>query len=380
MSYDTYTTLAFHQPSRVVQRDSYKAEVFLEIIDMRSLLALLSVLIFIQGSAISQQVEDIYSNIDSCDVTVSGNVSGSHLQADLTRSGVPLSSYVLPLDAPGTLIISWNLSDPDVGAYEACASVTRSGEVLARRCYSFYHGGEVPVRFDVRDFLADSSGIHMLIYAADPAIVDIYYMLISGNRAVYVYRDRSVKIAGGRGVPTFIEWKWPVLLNAGETYTGRAKIVELPDGQTRAFMNRFVAVENARITETYEDEMGASATVLGTSRVPFRGSLRFVLSNGTELEVVEKKTPVLLDGDDESVEISWNRTLDPGIYHLKVVLLNSSGAVVDIRESVIEAEPVIRRGSNESSESKSSASAPAMAGLIAMLTIRQIIRRRGRAG
>lgn len=345
---------------------------------MRSLLTLLSVLLLIQGPAISQQVDDIFSNIDSCDVTVSGDVSGCDLQADLMRSGVILSSRVVPLDAPGTLIISWNLSDPDEGAYEACASVARNGTLLGRRCYSFYHGGEVPVRFDVRDFLADSSGIHMVIYAADPAIVDIYYMLISGNRAVYVYRDRSVKIAGGRGVPTLLEWKWPVLLNAGERYAGRAKMVELSTGQTRAFMNGFVAVENARITETYEDEMGASATVLGTSRVPFRGSLRFVLTNATEVEVVEKKTPVLLEGDDETVEVSWNRTLDPGIYRLKVMLLNSSGAVVDLRESVIEAEPVIRKASNESTASKSSPSAPAVAGLIAMISVRVILRRWGR--
>jgi len=291
------------------------------------------------------------------------------------RSGVILSSSVLPVDAPGTMIISWNLSNQEEGAYEACASLTRNGSVIDRRCYSFYHGGAVPVRFDVRDFLADSSGIHMVIYAADPAIVDIYYMLISGERAVYVYRDRSVKIAGGRGVPTLIEWKWPVLLSAGEMYTGRAKIVELSTGQTRAFMNRFVAVENARITETYEDEMGASATVLGTSRVPFRGSLRFVLNNNTVVEVVEKKTPVLLEGDDETVEISWNKRLDPGIYHLRVILLNSSGDAIDLRESVIEAEPVIRRASNESTASESSPSAPGMAALIAIFSVGQIHRR-----
>lgn len=342
---------------------------------MRSLLAPLAVLLFLQGPALTQHVDDIFSNIDSCDVTVSGNLSGCDLKTDLIRSGVILSSHVLPLDAPGTVIISWNLSDPDEGAYAACASLTRNETVLERRCYSFYHGGEIPVRFDVRDFLADSSGIHMVIYAADPAIVDIYYMLISGNKAVYVYRDRSVKIAGGRGVPTLIEWKWPVLLNAGETYAGRTKIVELSTGQTRAFMNRFAAVENAKITETYEDEMGASATVLGTSRVPFRGSLRFVLNNGTAVEVVEKKTPVLLEGDDESVEISWNRTLDPGIYHLKVILLNSSGDVVDLRESVIEAEPVIRRVSNESTASKSSPSASVIIVMIAIFSVRQIIRR-----
>ena len=36
-------------------------------------------------------------------------------------------------------------------------------------------------------------------------------------------------------------------------------------------MNSFRAVDDAMITETYQDETGASATVIGNSRVPFKG-------------------------------------------------------------------------------------------------------------
>jgi hypothetical protein len=82
-------------------------------------------------------------------------------------------------------------------------------------------------------------------------------------------------------------------------------------------MMTFVAKDDTTITETYEDETGASATVLGNLRVPFTGRLRFTLSqNGIVLETIEKKTPVLLAGKDETVEISWNKTLNPGIYQL----------------------------------------------------------------
>ncbi len=335
---------------------------------------LLSILLL--GCALSQEVAEIYSNIDSCDVTITGNVTGSSLQVGLLHSGRLLNSYTQTLDSAGTWIFSWNLSNPEKGTYDVCATVLDEGCVSTKRCYSFYYGGEIPIRFDVRDFIADSRGIHMIAYAADPAIVDIYYMLISGNKARYVYVERSVKISGGRLVPTLIEWNWPLLLNAGEEYIGRVRMVEISSGQTRAFMKKFVAIEDAKITETYEDEMGASATVLGVSRVPFKGSLRFVLSNDTMFEVVEKKTPILLDGDDESVEISWNKTLAPGIYNLRVMLLNSSGSPVDMRESVIEVEPIVRRGVNKSSESKSSPTITAVVALIVIISTWTIRRRR----
>jgi len=96
------------------------------------------------------------------------------------------------------------------------------------------------------------------------------------------------------------------------------KIAELNHNQTKAFMNSFMAREDARISDTYQDETGASATVVGNSRVPFEGRLRFVLSqNDSKIDMLEKRTPVLLTDDDETVEVSWNKTLAPGVYHLR---------------------------------------------------------------
>ncbi len=285
------------------------------------------------------EIIDLFSNINSADVTLSGDVGGSLLRVDLIQSGERLQSKSLSIDGPGTWIVRWDERSFEEGAFEACAELLDGDVVESRRCYSFYYGGRVPVRFDVRDFLADSRGIHLTIYSDDPTIVDIDYMLISGDKALYVSREKGVSIGGGRYSALQLDWEWKQLLDSGEDYFGRVKINELNHDQTRAFMMGFRAMEDASITETYEDEMGASATVMGNSRVPFRGSLRFILS-GDEgaIETIEKPTPVLLVGDDETVEVSWNETLDPGIYRLNVLLLGNDGGVIDMRESVIEAE------------------------------------------
>jgi hypothetical protein len=133
--------------------------------------------------------------------------------------------------------------------------------------------------------------------------------------------------------------EWKQLLDNGQEYKGRVKMVEKKNGQTRTFMNSFVARDDAEITDTYEDETGASATVMGRSRVPFEGTLKFDLyQNGTLLASVQEKTPILLAGDDETVEISWNGTLDPGVYQLTILLLGNDGDVLDLEESIIEAE------------------------------------------
>lgn len=141
-------------------------------------------------------------------------------------------------------------------------------------------------------------------------------------------------------------------------------------------METFVAEEDAKITETYEDETGASATVLGNSRVPFEGKLVFVLyQNGTEITTIEKATPVLLVGDDETVEISWNQTLDPGIYRLKVLLMDRKGEVVDLWESVIEAEAPARPAPVEVPQEESP-SVPACLAVLALLAATSLKRMR----
>ncbi len=343
------------------------------------LLVALAAFTAFMGTAHSQEIVDLYSSIESADATVAGDAAGSVLRLDLIFKGDVLQTRNLALDGPGTWIARWTGFDAEEGSYDVCASLWKNNTEVSKRCYNFFYGGPTPVRFDVRDFYADSKGMHLSISGRDPTIVDIYYMLISGNKALYVSRDKAVPISGGLAAPTQIDYAWKQILENNREYTGRVKIVELSHNQTRAFMNSFVALDDARITETYEDEIGASATVLGNSRVPFEGTLRFELSsNGTPLEMVEKKTPVLLTGDDETVEISWNRTLDPGIYQLSIVLLGNDGDIRDVEESIIEAEPVSRPVNNTTAEAQAQESPlPAAAGLIALAVAAMIGRRRG---
>jgi hypothetical protein len=291
---------------------------------------------FLLQPALGQEIANIYSDLQSCDVTVEGAVKGDRLKIDLSTEGNVVQSRTLALDGPGTWVIMWDSMPSEDSDYTVQARLFENRTLLSGRSFEFHYGGQVPVRFDVRDFRADSAGVHLLIYAPDMAIVDLYHMLIQGNKALYVAKDTSLSILDNTRV---IDRDWKQLLVKGENYSGRIKIVENGTGQIRSFMSQFQAAENARITDTYGDEIGASATIIGDSMVPLSGALKFILSkDGRTLVTEEKKTPVLLKDDDETVEVSWNRTLDPGIYHLKITLLGEDNELIDFKEIVIEAK------------------------------------------
>ena len=336
-----------------------------------SLIWLAIAILALIGFAQSQEITDIYSNIGSSDMTVQGDVAGEQIRLDLIFGDQVLQTRLLNLDGPGTWIAAWNSFEAEKGSYQVCAKLLRGDIVQSQACYRFFYAGETPVRFDVRDFNADSNGIHLSILSQDPTIVDVYYMLITGNKAIYISEDKSVPISSGMSLE--LDRPWHQILDDGKEYSGRVKIVEPNHNQTRAYMMTFVAKDDATITETYEDETGASATVLGNSRVPFVGRLRFTLSqNGVVLETIEKKTPVLLTGKDETVEISWNKTLNPVIYHLNVVLLGNNGDVRDLKESVVEAKPIPKPANNTTTLKKSPVTPElSFAALIAAVLLRR---------
>ena len=346
------------------------------------MIALVLTALSASAQAQAQEVSEIYSDLQSCEVAVEGDLAGTSLRVDLSSSkdGLIQTRDISP-DGPGTWIVSWDVPAAEEGSYRACASLIREGEVVSERCTDFYFGGRVDIRFDVRDAHADRRGMTLLVYSSDLALVDIYYMLLKDDKAVYISKRESVPIAGSYGSPTDLSLEWKQLLENGEEYAGRVKIVEKKDGQTRTFMNTFTARDDAEITDTYEDETGASATVMGTSRVPFEGSLRFDLfSNGTFLTSVEEKTPILLAGDDETVEISWNETLEPGIYTLRILLIGNDGDVLDMEESVIEAEIPPRPQTVETApeEEGSSTNVVALIGIIVLAAVAIVVIRRRR--
>jgi hypothetical protein len=298
-------------------------------------------LITISATAQAQEIVEIYSDLQSCDATVEGEAEGCLLDVGLSFQGRTIQNKTLALDGQGTWIFMWDLPKAEEGPYSVCAKLEKEGKIVSQRCFDFYYGGMTDIRFDVRDFHADQKGTNLLISSDDLAVVDIYYMLIVGGKALYISKDEAVPISGSMGSPAEIKRVWKQLLENNQNYSGRVKIVETKNGQKRAFMNAFVAKDDAEITDTYEDETGASATVMGESMVPFIGSLRFELyEDGRLATSVEENTPVLLSGDDETIEVSWNETLDPGLYQLKIYLLGNDGDVIDLSESVIESEMI----------------------------------------
>ena len=337
---------------------------------------LLMALAALAGTAQSQEIVDLYSGIDSSDVTIDGDVAGYTLRLDLIWDGGVILTQNLKLDGPGIWIARWSPINPEKGSYDVCATLIKEGIVVSKKCDTFFYGGIRPLRFNVRDFYADSRGMHLSMSTSDPTIVDIYYMLIQGSKAVYVTREHAVSIAGSFASTVQKDYEWKQILENNKEYTGRVKIVELNHNQTMAFMNSFHALDDALITETYQDETGASATVTGNSRVPFEGYLQFILSQkGIVLNITEKKTPVLLTGDDETVEISWNNTLSPGVYQLRTVLLGQGDMVKDLKENVIEAKPIVR---SNATETEKKAPLPAGIAVIAMFIVAQLLNRRRR--
>lgn len=297
------------------------------------------VLIIATAPAETKEVVDFHSDLHSCDVTVTGDVAGSILHLGLSSQRGLVQTRTVQLDGPGTWVTTWDVPAQEAGPFSACAELIEDGTVLSTRCTNFYYGGRESLRFDVRDFHADRRGITLLLYSEDLTVVDIYYMLVRGDKAVSVTKRSSIPISGSLWAPTDLSLEWRQILEDGEEYLGRVKIVEVRDGRTRAFMNSFVAVADAEITDTYQDETGASATVMGRSRVPFQGALQFDLyQGGALLRSIEERTPILLAGDDETVEIAWNETLDPGIYYLSTKLLGNDGYLIDVEENVIEAK------------------------------------------
>lgn len=338
---------------------------------MKSYLAYLFAvaLITISATAQAQEIVEIYSDLQSCDATVEGDAEGCLLDVGLSFQGRPIQNKTIALDGQGTWIFTWDLPKAEEGPYSVCAKLEKEGKIVSQRCFDFYYGGMTDIRFDVRDFHADQKGTNLLISSDDLAVVDIYYMLIEDGKALYISKDEAVPISGSMGSPAEINRVWKQLLENSRNYSGRVKIVETKNDQKRAFMNAFVAKDDAEITDTYEDETGASATVMGESMVPFRGALRFELyDDGSLVTSVEENTPVLLSGDDETIEVSWNETLDPGLYQLKIYLLGNDGDVIDLSESVIEAE--IRHNASEADQTveveKSSPTTTAVGALILM--------------
>ncbi|RZN15562.1 MAG: hypothetical protein EF812_02165, partial [Methanosarcinales archaeon] len=141
-----------------------------------------AVLIFILAgstSAKDTRIVDLYSNIESADVTIcsEGDYANVTIGADLIFSGDVLKStkFIIGGALAGTDItkaMSWNISSPEDGLYIVRMTLFVDDRVLERKYYNFSYGWgiqEIPEVF-IKDINSDSSGVSVILRPNIPRI------------------------------------------------------------------------------------------------------------------------------------------------------------------------------------------------------------------
>jgi len=303
------------------------------------------------ASAKDINIVDVYSDINSIDITIH---SGEHytditLKAELIFKGNILESKQFHIgevspDTDITKIAFWDLSNPKEGFYRTIMTMSMDGSVLETKYSNFSYGWQAMPGVSIKDIVPDSSGISIILapyYTINigfikPVLADLEYMLVDGDTVIYRTTDSRVTVVQ----PTPLSKDWNVLLENNHDYSTRVKArISSPKGAVIAQSKDFTSKDDVRITELYRDETGASATVEGSSQVPFDGYVVFtVTKDDTLIEEVREKSPILTTGDDETIEIIWTRKLAAGIYGLSIEVIGNDGDILDRWDTVIESD------------------------------------------
>ncbi|WP_406658233.1 hypothetical protein V7O62_06715 [Methanolobus sp. ZRKC2] len=322
-------------------------------------------------------VTDFYSDIESGDLTVFSEteVEDMDLELQLEHEGEMLDEQTLGIKrvAPGSnaiKVFEWETDNKDDGKYNVNIRISKDDCLLYTNNYTFVNGRQVIPRIKIDDFIANSEGFSMMVTPVQPVIVDATYMLVDGSDVIYT--DKQERIALDT-LPLELSDRWNTLLINGKEYKGRVKVEMYTPSETTAAMQEFTAKDDVFISDTYKDAIGASATIEGRSQVPFKGAVRFtVMENDDMGTVVERMTinsPILLSGDDETVEAIWGERLDEGIYKLLIEVIGNDGDTLDVTETIIEAEaPVnVTNATNETSDSTNET--PGFQGIYLIITL-----------
>jgi hypothetical protein len=305
------------------------------------------------GEASAAHIVNLYSDLESFDVTLYSDKPYENLTFEvilvrpagnyekvLARQVFPVDS--LPANTRVTKVGFWDIRNAERGAYSIRTTLIGDGQVLSELKYDFTYGTHSASKLRVGDLVPNSEGISIILSPVEAVLFDIEYMLVNGNDVVYTIKRDNVSLTN---IPETFSATWGILLENNRRYQGRIKIrVYSPQEETFVSTKPFIARDNAEITDIYKDETGASATVFGRSQVPFEGILAFTVYNLNDtrenafepLESIREKVPVLLNGDDETVEVAWKQRLPKGIYRLEIELSGNNGEIIERRETIIE--------------------------------------------
>jgi hypothetical protein len=304
----------------------------------------------------------MYSDIDSVDLSVYSSIGleGLDVELQLEHGGEVLDTITVRIDniSAGSNIVKvfeWDTDSKEDGKYTVRSRITQGECGLYSGNHSFVHGRQVIPRININNLAANSEGASILIAPVQPAIMDIEFMLVDGPDVIYSATQQKVSLHTQPGIT---EHTWNTLLTDGKDYRARVKINMYTPSESLVLMERFTAREDVFISDTYRDAIGASATIEGRSQVPFTGSVRFTVADrfGTVIESVSERSPVLLNGDDETVETIWENRLPEGSYKLTMEVLGGDGTILDRRETIIEAAAARRvtTAGNNTTENESS--------------------------
>lgn len=311
---------------------------------------MISTFILIQSAwAQDIHITDIYSDIDSADITVHSDKQFTDISitADMMFNGKVLQSRDLLIeeiapDTDVTKVFSWDLNIPERGSYRTRMILSMDGSILETSYSNFSYGWGVIPKIFIKDIVPDSSGMSVILapyttqLVSEPVLADVEYMLVDGDTVISRTTDRRVTVVQA----TPLSKNWNVRLENNHDYSTRVKVRTLsPRDIVIAKSEDFTSMDDARITELFRDETGASATVDGFSQVPFTGNLIFTVTKGGDLiEEVEEISPILMYGDDETIEVIWSRKLASGIYELTVKVVGNDGDILDTWDTVIESD------------------------------------------
>ena len=306
------------------------------------------------GDASAARIAELYSDLESFDVTLYSDRPYEHLTLEvilvrpvgndeevLSRQVFPVDK--LPANTRVTKVGFWNIRNAERGAYSVRASLIGNGQVFSESKYDFTYGTHSVSKLRIGDLISNSEGVSVVLSPVEAVLFDLEYTLVDGNNVVYTTKRDNVSLTS---IPETFSASWGTLLENNREYQGRVKIkVYSPKEELFVSTKPFIARDNAEITDIFRDETGASATIFGRSQVPFEGSLVFtvhILKNDTwantsePVDSIREKVPVLLNGDDETVEVAWKQRLQKGVYRLEIELLGNSGEVIEHRETIIE--------------------------------------------
>ncbi|WP_410509353.1 hypothetical protein RSJ42_03700 [Methanosarcina hadiensis] len=302
----------------------------------------------------SVRIAELYSDIESFDVTFYSAQPEENLSLEVSLvrpdrndeiiAAQEFSAGSFPANTRVMKVGFWDVRNAERGAYTMRARLLEQGEVLSESEYNFVYASNSALRFRIDDLVPNSEGIAVVLSPNQASLFDIEYMLVDGHNVIYKTKTEKASLTS---IPETFTASWGALLENNKEYTGRVKVhVYSPSRGFAASTENFTARDDAEITDIYEDETGASATVLGSSQVPFEGTLVFSLYKVQEtgsggpvfVESASERVPVLLADDDETVEVAWRERLTQGVYRLEIELIGNDGDVIERRETIIESD------------------------------------------